>query len=102
MNAILPELSDKCFACRLLETVKGRRLYFEDDDYLIFENLNTMTPVLIARNHGIRPIPFNSFQQLKKICSKLYGDCYCLNLTPCDDDHYCIKVVRLTSAVQAM
>lgn len=98
MNEIQPELSDGCPACRLLATAKGRRVYYEDADFIIFENLSTMTPILIGLTHGEVEIPFRAFKQLKEICGKLYGDCYSLNPEALATEHYYVRTVRLTSS----
>jgi len=103
LNEIPQKLADdKCYACRVLESAEGRRVYFDDDAYLIFENLSTMTPILVAKDHGASNIPFQAFQDLKDICSKLYGDCYCLQPEPVENEHYLVKVVRLTSTIPAV
>lgn len=95
----LKSSEEGCYACRVFQSSTGRRIYYETDEYLIFENLSTMTPILVAKEHGDQNIPFHAFEHLKSICSKLYGDCYCLNPETTDNDHYLVKVVRLTSAV---
>jgi len=95
----LKSSEEGCYACRVLHSSIGRRIYFETTEYLIFENLSTMTPILVAKEHGDIAIPFHAFEHLKKICSKLYGDCYCLNPETIANEHYLVKVVRLTSAV---
>jgi len=56
-----------------------------------------MTPVLISVVHGIGAIPLAAFKKLKEVCSKLYGDLYCLSPSEPEDTHFIIKVIRLIS-----
>jgi len=55
-----------------------------------------MTPVLVATTHGQGVIPPVAFEKLKEICSKLYGDAYCLAPSPPEDPHFMVKVIKLT------
>lgn len=77
--------------------MKNRRVYYECPSYIIYENLSVTTPLLIGTCHGESKIPENAFVDLKRVCSKLFGDKYCLHPSCIDFDHYCIKVMRLSN-----
>lgn len=85
-----------CFGCKVLNSAYGR-VYFENDELIIVENLSTMTPILVAKAHQTNKIPLQAFIALKKVCAKLFNDSYCFNPSPLGAEHYVIKVVKLNS-----
>ena len=87
----------QCLLCRLLRQIQDRRVYVDNDDFVVFEHLNTMSPILVAKEHGDRTIPLEAFDSIKAIAIKLYGEAFCLAPTSVGADHFSIKVIRLLS-----
>ena len=72
-------------------------MYFEDEQFVVFENLNTVSPILIAKKHvSSNFTPIQAFAKIKEICSKLYGDLYSLLPSQVDEVHYTIRSVKLS------
>ena len=88
--------NSSCVACRFLG-VDDHRVYFDNEDFIIIENFNAMAPILVAKKHGHSKIPFKAFQELKKVCSKLFSDAYCFCPSTRNEEHYFIKVIKLNS-----
>jgi non-homologous end joining protein Ku len=76
-----------------MKSQKDKRVYFENSEFIIFENQCSSTPILISHKHS-SSIPIEAFVELKKICCKLFGNNYCFNPTKLSDNHYQIKTIR--------
>jgi hypothetical protein len=81
----------------LFDGLESRRLYYQDEYFLVFENLNTSSPFLVARDHNANVIPIQAFVVLKQIASKLYGERFSFVPSSIQTAHYHIKVVRLAT-----
>jgi len=84
--------SNSCSLCKLLK-VKARRFYYECDEFVIFENPSSSSPILIGCKHEAK-IPINAFEEMKKVCLKLFACDFCLSASQITSDHYQIKTIR--------
>lgn len=85
----------RCASCRLLQYAQDHRLYCDTDDFVVFEHLNTMTPILVSKHHGNTRIPPEAFLAVKLVANKLFGERFCLSVSPVDAEHFSIKVIKL-------
>jgi len=74
----------------------GRRYYHFCDEFVVFEDYKTATPVLIVKGIGKRKLTVGMFEVMKRICSQLFGESYTLRIGSMSN-HCVLKTVRLLS-----
>ena len=75
------KLNKDCFYCDLLVNLNNRRFYYDGDDFVIIDNLSSLTPLLICKKHtinlNVKKI-IKIYTALNLLCGELFGIDYYL------------------------
>jgi len=90
--------TNNCPYCHLLKNLHGRRLFFDEENFIVLDDLSSLCPILVYNVHGQWPACLqqlqDTYEKINWVGSKLYGADYFL-ATDIKHGHYSVLVKPL-------